>query len=84
MRPGTDLTSDEFKNLPDGTYKSRGLPPATMALPPRTSYDFRVDTKVRFESVNVDLGMSVRPSTLQISDESPLGLPRSRQGSPTS
>ena len=73
---GLDLTSDEFKNLPDGTYKltiaaSNDGPSATEQS---ISYDFRVDTKAPvLESVNVDLGDVVGPTLdLQISDESPI------------
>ena len=73
---GLDLMSDEFKNLPDGTYKltitaSNDGPSATEQS---ISYDFRVDTKAPvLESVNVDLGDVVGPTLdLQISDESPI------------
>jgi len=73
---GLDLTSDEFKNLPDGTYKltiaasNDGPSSAEQSI----SYDFRVDTKAPvLESVNVDLGDVVGPTLdLQISDESPI------------
>ena len=50
MSRGLDLTSDEFKNLPDGTYKltiaasNDGPSAAEQSI----SYDFRVDTKLRF------------------------------------
>ena len=73
---GLDLMSDEFKNLPDGTYKltiaaSNDGPSATEQS---ISYDFRVDTKAPvLKNVNVDLADVGGPTlSLEISDESPI------------
>ena len=73
---GLDLTSDEFKNLPDGAYKvtiaasNDGPSPTEQSI----SYDFRVDTTPPvIERASVDLGDMAGPVLdLEISDESPI------------
>ena len=73
---GLDLTSDEFKDLPDGNYKltiaahNDGPSPTEQSI----SYDFRVDTTPPvIERASVDLGDMAGPVLdLEISDESPI------------